>query len=52
MEETMKQLMNMADGVGEMAKEAEILLERITEIRKRSEEIEVILNDCIALMNE
>lgn len=52
MEETMKQLISMADGVGEMAKVSEALLKRIEEIRKRSEEIEVILSDCIALMEK
>lgn len=52
MEETMKQLMSMADGVGQMAEDAKELLERIQAIRLQSEEVEAILRDCIALMGE
>ena len=52
MEECISQLMAMADGVGTMAKEAEFLLEKIKDIRKRSEEIEALVSDCITLMEK
>ena len=52
MEDTMKRLMSMADGVGKMAEDAKKLLGRIYEIRVQCEEVEAVLQDCIALMGK
>ena len=47
----MESLDAMCDGVAEMAREAEILKKKVSEIRKRSEEIEAVVTECIGLMN-
>ena len=47
----MESLNAMCDGIEQMAKEAEMLKLKVIEIRKRSEEVESIVGECIGLMN-
>lgn len=46
----MESLNAMCDGIEQMVKEAEILKQKVIEIRKRSEEVESIVTECIDLM--
>ena len=48
----MESLNAMCDGIEQMAKEAEMLKQKVIEIRKRSEEVEAIVNECINLIGE
>ena len=48
----MESLNAMCDGVEQMAKEAEMLKQKVIEIRKRSEEVEAIVNECVNLIGE
>ena len=41
-----------SDGIEQMAKEAEMLKQKVIEIRKRSEEVEAIVNECVNLIGE
>ena len=47
----MESLNAMCNGIEQMAKEAEALKQKVVEIRKRSEEVEAIVVECIGLMN-
>ena len=47
----MESLNAMCDGIEQMAREAETLKQKVVEIRKRSEEVEAIVGECIGLMN-
>ena len=48
----MNSLNAMCDGIEQMAKEAETLKKKVIEIRRRSEEVESIVNECINLIGE
>lgn len=48
----MESLNAMCDGIEQMAKEAETLKQKVIEIRKRSEEVEAIVNECVNLIGE
>ena len=48
----MESLNAMCDGIEQMAKEAEALKQKVIEIRKRSEEVEAIVNECVNLIGE
>lgn len=48
----MESLNAMCDGIEQMAKEAETLKLKVIEIRKRSEEVEAIVNECVNLIGE
>ena len=48
----MESLNAMCNGIEQMAKEAETLKQKVIEIRKRSEEVEAIVNECVNLIGE